>query len=149
MKTTKCVTCGKDITNNNFKRHINSCKGVKTEIKQFSACEEENMFECLICGKKYNKYGIKLHIWRKHGEGVNFTKNNDYSNGRTAPLKGKTYEEYYGEEKAEILKNQQAEHMKNRDISEKTKEKLRLNAIERGFGGCTIGGGRGKKGWIS
>jgi|688.fasta_scaffold01889_79 hypothetical protein len=29
MKTTYCVKCCKDITNNNFKKHIKSCNGVK------------------------------------------------------------------------------------------------------------------------
>jgi hypothetical protein len=37
--------------------------------------------ECSYCGKKYNKYGIKNHIWRNHEDGQNFSPNIGYKNG--------------------------------------------------------------------
>jgi len=41
----------------------------------------EELVKCEFCGKEYNKYGIKSHIWRNHGEGVNHDPNRGYKDG--------------------------------------------------------------------
>jgi len=84
-----CPDCGKSITTNNIGKHQNSkvCQNSKIiRIDEF--CQVLNgKYLCPHCNKEYSKKGIATHIWRTHGEGQNFTANND---GRTAWNKGLT-----------------------------------------------------------
>lgn len=41
----------------------------------------ENIINCPYCSKSFNKYGIKSHIWRTHGEGKDFNPNQCYKDG--------------------------------------------------------------------
>lgn len=41
----------------------------------------DELIKCEFCGKEYNKYGIKSHIWKNHGEGVNHDPNRGYKDG--------------------------------------------------------------------
>ncbi len=42
---------------------------------------EDNKIECSHCGRKFSKKGIGYHIWKMHGEGINFNPNIGYING--------------------------------------------------------------------
>lgn len=51
----------------------------------------DELIKCEFCGKECKKSGIKVHIWKKHGEGVNHDPNIGYKNGnRVAWNKGLT-----------------------------------------------------------
>lgn len=54
----RCKFCGIEILNNQLPLHI-------------KRAHDPNVF-CQQCGKTFSKQGIKTHIWRVHGEGVNF-----------------------------------------------------------------------------
>ena len=55
--------------------------------------QEDGMYKCPICSKKYTKNGISTHIWRSHGEGVNHNPNINYRTGsRISWNKGLTKE---------------------------------------------------------
>lgn len=95
----KCPNCGKDISSNQFNRHYKSCISKKQKIKNKDAEEifnkciiQDNKYICPICNKKFNKFGIKMHIWRMHtSEGNLFNPNKGYINGvRHAWNKGLT-----------------------------------------------------------
>ncbi len=44
--------------------------------------------------------------------------------GKNHPMYQKTYEEYYGEQKAKYLRERRRQHMSNRIVTQKTREKL-------------------------
>jgi hypothetical protein len=50
------------------------------------------MIKCIHCGKEYSKKGIGTHIWRNHGNGINFDPNKGYKEGRVIWNKGLTKE---------------------------------------------------------
>ena len=150
MKTTECPQCKKNISNNNIKKHINSKSCVLQVIKSEDFIKiSDEVCKCNICGKEYNKYGIKNHIWRNHTEeGSKFDPNIGYTDGsRVAWNKGTNYVDVYGFEKSQELKYNLSENAKKLVITADFIEKCRQNALARGFGGITRGGGRGKKGW--
>ena len=83
--TKECDKCGREISLSNFSSHYNSCNGI---IKEIISAQEEwlnletGKYKCPECNKEYSKRGIGMHIWRTHGEGSNFTSNNDgFKNG--------------------------------------------------------------------
>lgn len=95
----KCPNCGGYISIVNFNRHYKSCINKKQKIKNkdveeiFNKCTiENNKYICPICNKKFNKSGIKIHIWRMHtNEGNLFNPNEGYEKGiRHAWNKGLT-----------------------------------------------------------
>ena len=67
MKTKKCEKCNREITTNNFKKHINSCGTkivnlhINEEWKQFNG-----LYKCPYCKEEYLRRGIVTHIMRKH-----------------------------------------------------------------------------------
>lgn len=80
MKTTLCKKCNKYITNNNFKRHYESCSNNEND-KRINVdnkwLKQNGKYECPYCGKEYLKNGIATHIWRKHTQdGLNLNTNN-------------------------------------------------------------------------
>ena len=58
MKKTKCEKCGKEISNNNYKKHVQSCKN-KTENNKIKIQDEwlqpNGKYKCPYCGKEYKK----------------------------------------------------------------------------------------------
>lgn len=97
----KCPNCGRCISIVNFNRHYKSCINKKQKIKNkdveeiFNKCTiENNKYICPICNKKFNKSGIKIHIWRMHtNKGNLFNPNKGYEKGiRHAWNKGLTKE---------------------------------------------------------
>lgn len=80
MKKKQCDKCDKSITVNNFHKHYKSCNGknnntitVKEEWKV-----DENQYKCPTCKLVFTKKGIGVHIWRKHGDGINHNPNIGY-----------------------------------------------------------------------
>lgn len=73
--------------------------------------------------------------------------------GKSPPQKGKTYEEYFGEDKAKELKVLQKANNSTSGqnawltLSEERKEKIREGLRNNRIGGYIKGCGRGKKGW--
>lgn len=81
-----------------------------------------NKIKCPHCEKEYSVKGLGTHIWRSHGEGANFTANNQ---NRIAWNKGKTKETDERVEKyANKIKNTPS-HFKNKKHSEESKQKMR------------------------
>lgn len=92
-----CPDCGKSITKNNLKNHLNSSVCMNTKngtlnkiIKIDESLKSQNQkYRCPHCNMEYSKKGIATHIWRMHGEGKYFTKNNDgFKTGRKSWNKG-------------------------------------------------------------
>lgn len=54
--------------------------------------KETGKYKCPFCDKEYTKKGISTHIWRKHGDGINFTANNDAKRENDSWNKGLTKE---------------------------------------------------------
>jgi len=123
MKTTTCPDCGKEISNNNFKKHLGSktcLYNQENKNKKQTAIQEDwllpnGKYKCPHCDKQYTKNGICTHIWRTHGDGQNFTANNDtlYKNGKTNVRKGLTKE---NDEKTLIASLKFKEKCKNGEI---------------------------------
>lgn len=81
-----------------------------------------NKVKCPHCEKEYSKMGIGIHIWRAHGEGVNFTANNE---NRIAWNKGKTKDTDERVSKySDALKNKPSP-FKGENHSEESKQKMR------------------------
>lgn len=81
-----------------------------------------NKVRCPHCDKEYSTKGIGTHIWRSHGEGINFKANNE---NRVAWNKGKTKEtdervQQYGN----ALKGKPSPH-RGRNHTEESKQKMR------------------------
>jgi hypothetical protein len=101
MKTIKCDKCGTDIGYVNYSRHIKSCNGIapkKKEIKIHVSNEwkqEDGLYKCPYCDKKYSKKGIGNHIWKTHTEeGQKHNPNIGYKNGtRVGANTGKHHSE--------------------------------------------------------
>lgn len=74
-----CEKCNKEISNNNYSKHINSCKGiVELKVKE-EWLQENGKYKCPYCSKEYKKLGISNHIWRYHTEqGKDFDPNIGY-----------------------------------------------------------------------
>lgn len=144
MKKTKCEKCGKEISNNNYKKHVQSCKN-KTENNKIKIQDEwlqpNGKYKCPYCGKEYKKLGIKGHIWRYHTEeGKNFDPNRGYKNGsRKAWNKGLTKEidervKKYGESISNTFK-QNLHPWLGKKHKKETIEKLSLAAVLNHKGG--------------
>ena len=69
MKTKICELCHRNITVNNYGKHISSCeKNKKIKTEDFSTKVNDNLYTCNICGKEYCQKGMASHIWRMHTE---------------------------------------------------------------------------------
>lgn len=98
--TIDCPNCDKQISKSNYTKHVNSkqCLLNQTEKSSTQINEDwkqsDGTYKCPHCDKSYSKNGISTHIWRTHGEGKDFTANNEnYIVGsRTAWNKGLTKE---------------------------------------------------------
>jgi len=100
---------------------------------------------CPHCDKEYTKKGICTHIWRSHGEGKDFTSNNDgYKKGnRKAWNKGLTKEDDERIKKHSELLSGREGSFKGKTHSKKTLEQMKNNPNQ---GGYRKGSGRGKSG---
>lgn len=67
MKQTECDKCKREIRNNNFLRHYESCG--KEKFFKYQQYEKiNNKYKCPYCDNLLNKLGINAHIWKKHTE---------------------------------------------------------------------------------
>lgn len=99
---------------------------------------------CPHCGKVCKKKGIYAHIWRMHGDGINFDPNAGYKNDRIAWNKGLTKEtDIRVKRRGEVLSNKYKEGLI--DTSYKRDDKYRANlsnkAKANGLGGYRDGAG--------
>ena len=95
MRQTECNNCFRLIKNNNYNKHIKSCKAKKELIKINNDWLQENgLYKCPYCEIEKKKNGIGTHIWLKHSEeGDNHLKNIiDLKKGKPAWNKGLTKE---------------------------------------------------------
>lgn len=110
-----------------------------------------NKVKCKYCGKEYSKKGIGTHIWRSHGNGINFDPNRRIKSGEIVQWnKGKKFEDLFSVEKSIEIRRKNSKGgkaWKGKHHSEETKKKLSIYAKQHNFGGYTKGGGRGKHGW--
>lgn len=110
--------------------HVKENKEVKKETNYSNISEKNGNCVCPICFKEYSKKGIKLHIWRKHGEGIKHDPNSGYKNGRQVWNKGKTSDtnnslKKAGETYKLRLKNGEIIHpFKNKKHNSEFKKKL-------------------------
>jgi hypothetical protein len=92
MQKTNCPVCNVIISPKQLTNHVNSntCLQNKKRVEQQKpiiklddAWQNSNgKYTCPHCNLEYTKNGIATHIWRTHGDGKNFTANNDgYKNG--------------------------------------------------------------------
>lgn len=108
MKSKTCPDCGCVVTPNNYKNHVGSkqCLLNQQEILYISWLQPNGKYQCPYCNKEYGKNGIGTHIWRNHGDGQNWTANNDaYKDGIRKGTNG-------------FIKGTQVEH------SDETKKKI-------------------------
>lgn len=109
-----------------------------------------NLYICVECGKEYSKYGIKSHIWRTHGDGKNWTANNDgYKIGSRKGINQFIKADVLNLEKpivSDETRNNMSVSAKKRANTPESLILLRDQAITKKLGGLTHGG-RGKKGW--
>jgi very-short-patch-repair endonuclease len=130
LTTKLCDKCNKQITSNNYNKHYNSCVNKKEHSKINEEWKLENSnYKCPFCEKEYSKLGILIHIWRNHTEdGIKFSTNEGYKNGRTAWNKGLTKEtnenvRKNGESLSNNIKNGKTiPYWKDKHISEETKQ---------------------------
>jgi hypothetical protein len=103
---------------------------------------EEMKMKCELCGKEYNKMGIKSHIWRMHGEGKDFDPNIGYkTKKRIVWNKGLTKETDKRVEQNGLALIGKPSAFKGKHHTDETK------AILSKTGGYRPGSGRGKSGW--
>ncbi len=126
---TKCSSCGKEITNCNFKQHFNSCGKQKINDKLKEEWQQPNgTYKCPHCGKEYTKKGIYIHIWRKHTEeGKKFNPNIGYVKGVRKGINKFTKAKKLGLPKPIIKEESRkkwSEKATGRKHSNKTKEKI-------------------------
>jgi len=90
----KCPTCNREISLSNYNKHVALCTGPKIEHPKEYIILDNGMCKCNYCDKVYSKNGIGTHIWRTHGEGINWTGCNDgYRDGtKTIWNKGQSKE---------------------------------------------------------
>jgi len=101
-----CPDCGTEISKSNISKHLGSkkCKhnqnkssksngSINTSITNIKV-NDNGKYSCPYCDKEYTKNGLGTHIWRAHGDGVNFTANTVKHKNGTAKLwnKGLTKE---------------------------------------------------------
>ena len=108
----KCPICDREISVSNYNKHIKVCTGQKIEHSKEYIILDDGTCKCNYCDKIYTKKGIGSHIWRNHGEGINWTKGNDgFKNGtRTIWNKGLTKEtsdvvKQYSENISKVMKD--------------------------------------------
>ena len=121
------------------------------KISDYKFNDKTNKYVCPECGKEYSKYGIGLHIWRKHTEeGQKFDPNKGYATGtRKGWNKGLT------EETDERVRKYAETHRKNyregitkfkpHPQSEETKKKLSEITKQRYLNGWDNKAGRAPK----
>ena len=133
-----CKECGRNISSNNILKHVGSknCKKIKSTLPEFINIIEEK-FECTLCNKIFSKNGIHTHVWRIHGNGINFDGNiQGFIDGiREAWNKGLT------KDTSVIIKDSSEKCSKTskgkpgHPHTEESKQKLRDHAIKNGLGG--------------
>ena len=102
---------------------------------------------CKYCGKTYSKKGIGTHIWRTHGQGKEWKKNNENRKAWNKGLKKENNEAL--KRASETYKKHLKEGLftpsfKDKKHSLETKEKWKQNPR---MGGLRKGSGLGIKGW--
>lgn len=148
-ETIICEACGGNVFLHNYKIHKDSktCKRKQEGKLGFILPEfirvEGDVYICEICNKSFSKMGIGSHVWRKHGDGINFNNcNAGFRDGsRVIWNKGLTKSTSESVSKyASTLKNgydtgRITPSFINKTHSDETKAKLSDIAISRGLGG--------------
>jgi len=102
-----CDLCGKIFKSHRYyvnHEKFNTCqiKANKTLIRHDNIGKVVN---CEICGKEIKFYGFGSHMWRIHGDGNIFNhKIPDECRNFNTINKGKTFDEIYGTEKSQVIK---------------------------------------------
>jgi len=109
-----CLVCHKELSRKQILRNQKFCS-----IKCFGI-----WFRGKKAGEKNPFYG------KKHSEATK-KKIGDANRNRSPPIKGHTYEEFFGEEKAKELKKNHSLAMKGRTVSDETKEKISKSIKEK------------------
>lgn len=112
-KECSCPICKKIFkTEKGYHSHLkyNTCQSKINKKKEDAINRKIHIKEntnimviCPICKKEFKFYGLNPHMWRKHGEGINFKTRRGKSK-KIYKNNGKSYEEIFGIEKANILK---------------------------------------------
>lgn len=94
LRKIECPKCGRSISANQFRKHVNVCIG-KKDSPNFEI-DETGLYICPVCDKRFTKKGISTHYWRMHGSG----KSHNPNEGRVAWNKDvKQYtDEFYKDE---------------------------------------------------
>ena len=130
----KCYKCGKELkSKNGLVNHEKFCDGTGTKLDK-KKNRTLYIWVCPLCG--YNiKTSRKKHLNYCGGKGPRRTRPKDYTRG-SAKLRGKSYEEIYGEERAKEIKDKISRtNSKNpgRQHTEETKNKISKMRVEKGL----------------
>lgn len=98
---------------------------------------EENLYKCPHCSKSFSKKGLGYHIWKNHGEGINFIPFKDVNiSGRSTWNKGKTKENHPSlMSTSETLKGKYASKELVVQHTPESKKLLSEAALKRNLGG--------------
>ena len=144
----KCEKCGNYFLKPNFQRHFLKCCTI-IEHKNNNFDIIDNKYICKACGKSFNKFGIKAHIFRVHSK-ERFEFNNKLRHShKGSSLKGKTFDEVFGKERSLEIRQKISDSLKGKSHrqTEETRNKISLGMKKIKAGGLRIGSGRGKKGY--
>lgn len=125
--TKKCSKCKRNISNSNFKRHVESCGKEKEKRIKEEWQLENGKYKCPFCEKEYSKKGISTHIWKNHTEeGIKFKP----TKGKASWNKGLTKEtdvriKNYGETYSKRVKSGEIiPNWKGKTHKEESKDKI-------------------------
>ena len=100
----------------------------KTNLLESDAYEIESMLIKQYGRKDYDKKGILLNICEDNRPPGN---DNFITNNPGTKMKGKTYEELFGEEKALKLKESRKKTSSEREVKDITKQRMKQSAIKK------------------
>jgi hypothetical protein len=100
----------------------------KTNLSESDAYEIESMLIKQYGRKDYDKKGILLNICEDNRPPGN---DNFITNNPGTKMKGKTYEELFGEEKALKLKESRKKTSSEREVKDITKQRMKESAIKK------------------
>ncbi len=75
----ECNKCGRQITHNNYKKHLLVCQG-KTSLKIDKYLNSNGEYECPECYKIFKKYAIGKHVWLHYN--IQKSLKQSYNDGR-------------------------------------------------------------------
>jgi hypothetical protein len=85
--------------------------------------------------KSYDEDGVLLNICEDNRPPGN---DNFLTNNPSRKMKGKTYEELYGQEKAKLLKESRKRTSSVRIVTEETKQRMKHSALKKMENGCSM-----------